>query len=57
MTVDALLELVAAADTTADRDRLRRTVMDTLEVLGLVVDPRTRRILMPVPASERVRLG
>lgn len=40
VTVEAVLEKVAAADTTADRDQLRRTVMDTIAALGLEVDRR-----------------
>lgn len=35
--LDAVLERVAAADTTADRDQLRRTVLDTIAALGLYV--------------------
>lgn len=40
VTVEAVLEKVAAADTTADRDQLRRTVLDTIAALGLEVDRR-----------------
>lgn len=38
VTLEAVIEKVAAADTTADRDRLRRTILDTIAALGLSVD-------------------
>lgn len=56
MTLDAVLDRVAAADTTADRDQLRRTVMDTIAALGLEVHPRTREVYDPVALEARLQL-
>lgn len=49
VTLDQVLARVAAADTTADRDRLRRTVLDTIAALGLHVHPPTGEVYDPAP--------
>jgi hypothetical protein len=56
MTVDAVIERVAAADATADRDRLRRTVLDTIAALGLEVNTQTREVYNPAEGAYRSRI-
>ncbi len=60
-----VLDTVAEADTTADRDQLRRTVLDTIAALGLqvardgeVYDPAqgVRRAPPSYPEGRNVRL-
>jgi hypothetical protein len=55
MTLEAVIERVAAADSTADRDRLRRTVLDTIAALGLEVHPETRQVYSPAALEERMQ--
>jgi len=52
MKLDAVLERVAAADTTADRDQLRRTVLDTIAALGLEV-ARSGEVYNPAEPERR----
>lgn len=51
MKLDVVLERVAASDTTAERDRLRRTVLDTIAALGLQV-ARDGEVYNPAPAPS-----
>jgi hypothetical protein len=52
VTLDQVLQKVAASDTTADRDRLRRTVMDTILALGHEVAP-NGEVYNPAEGSYR----
>lgn len=49
MKLSDIVDRVAAADTTADRQQLRRTVVDTIAALGLQVDARGE-VYSPAPA-------
>lgn len=55
MTLDAVLDRVAESDTTADRDRLRRTVLDTIAALGLEVNPQTREVYSPAALEAELQ--
>jgi hypothetical protein len=52
MTIEAVLARVAESDTTADRDQLRRTVLDTIAALGLYVNTKTGEVYNPAPAPR-----